>query len=486
MKKILAIVLAVVMLLPVFAVNVFAAEEVEKPLEIVINDFKENGTVVDGVAAPVAGKDRFQVALPNGLKDGDKVKLHIVGECNEAFRFWLADGWSGCSAVVTSAAVGIPTGAFDTVIELTATGVPAGVIFGANPSGGNFDSFKLTALSIYEEAEPKKVAYEYKESFEFPGNSATLPVLTDDGSKGRPSCDGLEMALGKKGAELEVTVTTTKESEVELILQHGDSWSGWTTFAKEKVNGEKTFSCSADALTELGIDLKQIRALVVNGADPFTVKSIKVSVPAPKKNESRNFAFIYVTNEYHAVLVGGRFLAMPHQEILGYCPMCHAFIETEAADKSVLVLETTGGQDYQDTPGVFADGVALVDATEGKDNARIATSWVGGGAVWNSILKALPTEGAWLKITYTGKLNSIAFQTEKTSAPEAFEITTPAVVEEGDQNVAWFNCADIVANSPVALSGSIGGWANFMLNFEGDTTVYGFEVLVPAEAPTAE
>jgi len=25
-----------------------------------------------------------------------------------------------------------------------------------------------------------------------------------------------------------------------------------------------------------------------------------------------------------------------------------------------------------------------------------------------------------------------------------------------------------------------------MLNFEGDTTVYGFEVLVPAEAPVAE
>ena len=165
--------------------------------------------------------------------------------------------------------------------------------------------------------------------------------------------------------------------------------------------------------------------------------------------------------------------------------MCHAVIESEATDQSVLVLETTGGQDYQDAPGTFADGVVLVDA-ENNGNARIATNWIDGGKAWNAVVKAIPTEGAWLKVTYTGKLNGVIFQTEKTSAPEAFETTAPAVVEEGEKNVAWFNCADIVANSPVALSGDIGGWANFMLNFEGDTTVYGFEVLVPAEAPVAE
>ena len=221
--------------------------------------------------------------------------------------------------------------------------------------------------------------------------------------------------------------------------------------------------------------------------DTITYNYIKVTVPASgKKKSTGNLAFIYVTDEYHAVLIGGRFLAMPHTEILGYCPMCHAFIETEeAGDKSVFVLETTGGQDYDGNQVTVADGVVLVDA-EGKGNARIATNWVAGGEAWNGIVKALPTEGAWLKITYTGKLNNIIFQTEKTSAPEAFETTVPAVVEEGEQNVAWFNCADIVANSPVALSGDFGGWANFMLNFEGDTTVYGFEIVVPEVVPTAE
>lgn len=237
-------------------------------------------------------------------------------------------------------------------------------------------------------------------------------------------------------------------------------------------------------------DLSRLNGIFSNcdsakGSIKYT--SVTISVPAGKKKQSDgHLAFVYVTDEYHAVLIGGKFLTMPHQEILGYCPMCHAFIETEeAGDKSVFVLETTGGQDYDGNQVTVADGVVLVDA-EGKGNARIATNWVAGGEAWNGIVKALPTEGAWLKITYTGKLNNIIFQTDKTSAPEAFETTAPAVVEEGEQNVAWFNCADIVANSAVALSGDFGGWANFMLNFEGDTTVYGFEIVVPEVVPTAE
>lgn len=247
---------------------------------------------------------------------------------------------------------------------------------------------------------------------------------------------------------------------------------------------------AAEFAAACGGDIKYLARLRNNcdggAGDTVTYNYIKVTVPASgKKRVSSNLAFVYVTDEYHAVLIRGRFLAMPHTDIGGYCPMCHAVIESEATDQSVLVLETTGGQDYQDAPGTFADGVVLVDA-ENTGNARIATNWIDGGKAWNAVVKAIPTEGAWLKVTYTGKLNGVIFQTEKTSAPEAFETTAPAVVEEGEKNVAWFNCADIVANSPVALSGDIGGWANFMLNFEGDTTVYGFEVLVPAEAPVAE
>lgn len=592
MKKILAIVLAVVMLLPVFAVNVFA-EEVEKPLTIKINDFKDNGTVVDGVASPVAGKDRFQVEIPAVYKKGDKVKLHIVGECNEPFRFWLASGWSGSSDPVTAESVGIKTGAFDAVIELEVTKdtAPAGIIFGSNPSGSSFDSFKLTSLAVVEENSSENeeiVIIENKEfksweeiisgtsvdtlksamakegaifeaSYTTNGNkgwgyqlifetNSITEGLTADGNKNTetitsetlvkqlgsvdnislfrsnygvkkvtynsikvvksnqvlveygeraPSswgeiCTGEELteikkALSEEGTALAIEYTTEGEGwGAQFIIETSGKTIGLEKNATDKVL-KMTAAEFADACGGDVSHLARLRNNCDGGAgDTTTFNYIKVTVPASgKKKVSGNLAFVYVTDEYHAVLIGGRFLVMPHEEVLGYCPMCHAFIETEPADKSVFVLETTGGQDYDGNQVTVADGVVLVDA-EGKGNARIATNWVAGGEAWNAIVKAVPTEDAWLKVTYTGNLTGITFQTEKTSAPEAFETTAPAVVEEGEQNVAWFNCADIVANSPVALSGDFGGWANFMLNFEGDTTVYGFEVVVPAVVPTAE
>ncbi len=305
--------------------------------------------------------------------------------------------------------------------------------------------------------------------------------------------------LGDKTAE--IVAALNKDEAKTLVLNYTMTKEGDWPGGNFHVAGKRK-EVNLDKSGKMTFTLDQILANCTNGkldrlegifsnckSETGIVKYTSVVVTMPKtdkKKVSSNLAFIYVTDEYHAVLIGGRFLAMPHTDIGGYCPMCHAIIASEPVDQSVFVLETTGGQDYQDAPGTFADGVVLVDATEGGDNARIATNWIDGGKAWNGIVKAVPTEGAWLKITYTGKLNSIAFQTEKTSAPEAFEITAPAVVEEGEKNVAWFNCADIVANSPVALSGDIGGWANFMLKFEGDTTVYGFEVLVPAEAPVAE
>lgn len=285
-----------------------------------------------------------------------------------------------------------------------------------------------------------------------------------------------------------------------IVLNYTMSKTGDWPGGSLSVNGKRT-KIDLDKTGKMTLTLDDILAKCVNGdlnklngifsncngdTGSINYTSVIVTVPVTeKKKVNGNLAFVYVTDEYHAVLIGGRFLVMPHEEVLGYCPMCHAFIETEPADKSVFVLETTGGQDYDGNQVTVADGVVLVDA-EGKGNARIATNWVAGGEAWNAIVKAVPTEDAWLKVTYTGNLTGITFQTEKTSAPEAFETTAPAVVEEGEQNVAWFNCADIVANSPVALSGDFGGWANFMLNFEGDTTVYGFEVVVPAVVPTAE
>lgn len=494
MKKILAIVLAVVMLLPVFAVNVFAA------------DTAMNLVVTSG---------RVTLKLDDVVKAGESVDIHIKGTTDGAFRFCLSDaaskgsGWNQSNIPLVMVANGkINNGAFDVTETLTATADAQYFLvsdgswhFGeeatftkliiesveCNGKPVSFDSLNTNAGS----AKLEEPAVPFGDVFVLDcGEEGIYSESWDPGFVPADQLPAFKNALSMKGSKLITEIDLVGWGHLNFIVADTAAGKdetvtidlGWQT--KGTVNYP-----SKQILDEIqkkvpNATFNDIKDIVVNSGG-VTYKTFKVFAPEIKDKVSSNLAFVYVTDEYHAVLIRGRFLAMPHTDIGGYCPMCHAVIESEATDQSVLVLETTGGQDYQDAPGTFADGVVLVDA-ENNGNARIATNWIDGGKAWNAVVKAIPTEGAWLKVTYTGKLNGVIFQTEKTSAPEAFETTAPAVVEEGEKNVAWFNCADIVANSPVALSGDIGGWANFMLNFEGDTTVYGFEVLVPAEAPVAE
>ncbi len=541
MKKILAIVLAVVMLLPVFAVNVFAEESGLQTLVTLVESgvsphtgtsfSNEDGKIGWGSTVIKEGNSSWADFLKALQNDTARfvLKYTITSDSTSTdygwFNLFQAFGSSNDVSVpnYTSAAAKmvdwldgekmsnqwslLKPG--EHVVYYNCKDYIAAIEANENCGAGNFTDyikslrfqsglnadFKVKFSDLYiegvpEEEEPQDVVvYEYEPNFESAGNWASAPVLSVDPKNGVPSPAELQAALAKEGAVLEVTVANASE-DVQIVLQHGDGWT-WTEFINEKVSGDKTFTIPVALLTAKEIDLTKIQALCVNSKNPFTLVSIRVIIPAPKEVARRfpaNFAFVYINEEFHAYSFRDLFIPMPHVDNgAGFCKFCREAVPTdvEEGDKSVFVLEKTGGQDYQDAPGTFADGVVLVDVTEGADNARIATNWVDGGKAWNGIIKAIPTEGAWLKITYTGKLNSIIFQTDKTSAPEAFETTVPAVVEEGEQNVAWFNCADIVANSPVAFGGDL-GWANFMLNFEGETTVYGFEVVIPEVVPVAE
>ncbi len=589
MKKILAIVLAVVMLLPVFAVNVFAADDAAFALDCGETGIVNSGwkTLVDG--SEKKNLDSFIAAISlKGAKLVVDVELDNwgqltfqVGSSWKNVEIGLSEGKNTFTAedlaekfkaveptatlkdikkVVTNSDGGkneaVTVKSFEVIVAAEAESV---VLVENKETKGwtnllEGDAFTNFKTAIVKEGAKLELTYElagesdyYNLAFEPKRCDTSLKqentqvsvtkekIINDIGSIDNISefivnpwggkltaktCEVLDAnnnaiasvdlkdkvcagwtsnLLGDKTAE--IVAALNKDEAKTLVLNYTMTKEGDWPGGNFHVAGKRK-EVNLDKSGKMTFTLDQILANCTNGkldrlegifsnckSETGIVKYTSVVVTMPKtdkKKVSSNLAFIYVTDEYHAVLIGGRFLAMPHTDIGGYCPMCHAIIASEPVDQSVFVLETTGGQDYQDAPGTFADGVVLVDATEGGDNARIATNWIDGGKAWNGIVKAVPTEGAWLKITYTGKLNSIAFQTDKTSAPEAFEITTPAVVEEGEKNVAWFNCADIVANSPVALSGDIGGWANFMLKFEGDTTVYGFEVLIPAEAPAAE
>ncbi len=302
----------------------------------------------------------------------------------------------------------------------------------------------------------------------------------------------MEVANALKMTDAKIVVDVAVDGDWAQLFMQGTGWKSFKLIDLADGINEISAATVLEALqgADPNFTFDSIIQVVSNGG-PVTYKSFEiiatVAVPVGKK-PIRGMAFAYINEDMHAYRNGKQFVPMPHVDNgAGFCNYCNAVIPTEVeegGDKSVFVLEKTGGQDYQDASLAFADGVVLADKQENNNNARIATNWVDGDA-YNGIVNAVKTEGAWLKITYTGKLNSVIFQTANNASPEEFETTVPATVEEGEQNVAWFNCADIVANSPNGLSGAE-GWANFMLNFEGETTVYGFEVVVPEVVPVAE
>lgn len=194
--------------------------------------------------------------------------------------------------------------------------------------------------------------------------------------------------------------------------------------------------------------------------------------------------YIYVNEQYHAMFIGKHFIALEHIDNgTGVCPLCHAEL-AEAdpnAEKIVYSVEKTQGQDSEGAE--LASGVPCIDAQGAENYFRVATNWIGGGAVWNDLASAIKTEGTIMRVTYTGTITAMVYQTEAGGYEviEGFEV---ADTEDG-KKVLTISCADIAAAAPVALSGDFGGWGNFIINYDGDTTLYGIEVVVPGAGGAA-
>ena len=166
-----------------------------------------------------------------------------------------------------------------------------------------------------------------------------------------------------------------------------------------------------------------------------------------------------------------------------------ALVMIFALSVSVFAEEVVYKMADNDTLGQLLDTVTIASGTpitiehdEYAVGARIATNWVNGGT-WNAILDAVKVDGAVLKLTYTGTITGIGFQTD--AGGDEFTPVTDVTVVDG-KNVAIIPCADIVANAPNATSGDFGGWGNFIAQFEGEIAFYGFEIVTGYEAPAAE
>lgn len=491
MKKILAIVLAVVMLLPVFAVNVFAAQNL--------------------VITSSSSSTRITLKLDEVVAKGESVTIHLAGTTDGAFRFCLSDAASKGSnwnqspmEIVTVANGKIVDGAFDVTAEITADSDAQYLLISSGSwQFGDEDAFTKLVVSTVES---NGTAVDLSTLNTDWGSGKVVEEVVDEyvdvvayeydcGEDGKAQTSWSDLgvnaanfanAIAKDGAKLVVEAEVTG-TWAQLQLQA----TGWKAFKIADLS-TGTIEISAESILEAlqaldsSFEFEDIIQVCTN-SDGVTIKSFKVIVTTVLKEakKSGSAAFVYINEDYHAYRFRDLFIPAPHTDDgTGHCRFCREEIPTdvEESDTSVYVLTKTGGQDFE-SDATIANGILLEDTVEASGNCRIATSWKSNGTAWNGLTKAIPTEDAWLKITYTGTINSIIFQTENTSSPEAFEITTPNVVEEGETNVAWFNCADIVANSPVGLSGNFGGWANFMINFEGETTVYGIEVVIPLNEP---
>ena len=151
------------------------------------------------------------------------------------------------------------------------------------------------------------------------------------------------------------------------------------------------------------------------------------------------------------------------------------------AEDVIYNMVTTGGQ-YMDGIDV-ASGAKLDDGGEGGWG-RLATNWVQGGAVLNDVLEAFKNTDASVRITFTGDITQIGFQTEN-GGLEMTDIPAENITEADGKKVAIVPVATIVDNAPFAIANDNTGFFNFMLTYSGDTVLYGFEVVSGLEAAAA-
>lgn len=243
-----------------------------------------------------------------------------------------------------------------------------------------------------------------------------------------------------------------------------------------KVNGKK-------AITKIEIEPETVE---VTG---------KVMVPADEDNTPFGYAIQTGNNKYHGFRIGPFMISMPHRFVNGICPICHqrapkttdvsSLIEAdedeaetvsepapkkptyEASEDALYVLETTGGQNFEDV--IIAGGADLV-TSDGR--TRLATSWVNGGAVYNDLIKALQdNEDAVIRITYTGTITAFGIESENAGI-----IDVECEVTEGDEfNTMTCNVADFLETAKKAIEDT--SWRNVYLVAEDGAVLYGFEIV---------
>lgn len=433
-----------------------------------------------GLSASVSGID---------MTPGENKELKMTGA--ELLKFFTdTEGKEYGGAWPNGENKGDPMRGFDDVNNMDSLQI--------QPGEGNIFTVESLQVVIPGGAETmlvRKDIYKMKTTGGQEFNDKELPVDLEQGGWTRLSTNWVNgdmynkiiEALNNPEATLEITYTGTIK---QFVIQTEKGGAESIDLAPKDVNGKNvaTIPCAdivkampfGTANKDVGWGNISLAECDNAKLESFAIYVIE-EVPVNAKKVPGYKGCIYVDEQYHAYLIGGHFIVVSHEDNgFGRCGAC--FYEIPAVeedgvpqDKVVYDMTATQGQDIEAS---LADGVVLADNQENENNCRIATNWVGGGKVWGDVTRAIADNAdAYVKIVYTGTVDKFMFQSENGGYEE---VAVEASNVEDDKNVAFISCADIIAASPVALGGNFGGWANMMLHYEGETTLYSFSVIVPA------
>ena len=497
MKKLLAIILAVTMLLPVFAVNSFAAS-----YDFSLDTFGSSGwdSSYDKSSKTITFDNAWTGRGWWIAQDG--IALTDI----ESIIINFAENTIGCQVVVDYATATDQTfdcAAGTTSVTATFTEDPVSQVYILSYAAGTIvlDSVSVTPRTPAAEEPDDDVEVVYT-------NDSGLPS-TDCGVTNPNDFVNIVGNLWERGNVVNCTVEKFREKLAEgadfvMVVSGATGNNAQLVFNGVFENHNPVFTSTdlGNGKYELSVSLADVEdymnansittvndVCVQTWFNGFNLHEVKFVTPAPQTPSTyvkfTGFrGYIYVNEQYHAMFIGKHFIALEHIDNgTGVCPLCHAEL-AEAdpnAEKIVYSVEKTQGQDSEGAE--LASGVPCIDTQGAENYFRVATNWVGGGAVWNDLASAIKTEGTIMRVTYTGTITALVYQTDAGSYEviEGFEV---ADTEDG-KKVLTISCADIAAAAPVALSGDFGGWGNFTINYDGDTTLYGIEVVVPAAGGAA-
>lgn len=494
MKKLLAIILAVTMLLPVFAVNSFAAS-----YDFSLDTFGSSGwdSSYDKSSKTITFNNAW---TGRGWWIGDDgIALTDI----ESITINFAENTIGCQVVVDYATATDQTfdcAAGTTSVTATFTEDPVSQVYILSYAAGTIvlDSVSVTPRTPAAEEPDDDVEVIYTNDSGLPSTDCGVAnpwdfvnIVGNCWDRTNVVNCTVEKFSEKlaEGADFVMVVSENSGDDAKLVF-NGDFDNGYKLTRTDIGGGKYELSVSlADVAEKLGSTTFDTVCVQTN-FNNFKLHEVKFVTPATPVTPVTPVTvpgfrgYIYVNEQYHAMFIGKHLIALEHIDNgTGVCPLCHAEL-AEAdpnAEKIVYSVEKTQGQDSEGAE--LASGVPCIDAQGAENYFRVATNWLGGGAVWNDLASAIKTEGTIMRVTYTGTITAMVYQTEAGSYEviEGFEVAD----NEDGKKVLTISCADIAAAAPVALSGDFGGWGNFIINYDGDTTLYGIEVVVPGAGGAA-